>query len=96
MIKTAREAEFRNSALGIDTAQHRRLPVGRALIRSLAVDTHGHTHFGSGLAKLLGFDLYTRWHDMRSQWVHVPRDWPPEPGLEPVLMRDLDPEFIQS
>jgi prophage regulatory protein len=30
MIKTAREAEFRNSALGIDTAQHRRLPVGRA------------------------------------------------------------------
>jgi TnpA family transposase len=65
-------------------------------IRSLAVDTHGHTHFGSGLAKLLGFDLYTRWHDMRGQWLHVPRDWPPEPGLEPVLMRDLDPEFIQS
>jgi TnpA family transposase len=65
-------------------------------IRSLAVDTHGHTHFGSGLAKLLGFDLYTRWHDMRGQWVHVPRDWPTVPGLEPVLMRDLDPEFIQS
>jgi TnpA family transposase len=65
-------------------------------IRSLAVDTHGHTHFGSGLAKLLGFDLYTRWHDMRGQWLHVPRDWPPVPGLEPVLMRDLDPEFIQS
>ena len=65
-------------------------------IRSLAVDTHGHTHFGSGLAKLLGFDLYTRWHDMRGQWLHVPRAWPPEPGLEPVLMRDLDPEFIQS
>jgi len=65
-------------------------------IRSLAVDTHGHTHFGSGLAKLLGFDLYTRWHDMRGQWLHVPRDWPSVPGLEPVLMRDLDPEFIQS
>lgn len=65
-------------------------------IRSLAVDTHGHTHFGSGLAKLLGFDLYTRWHDMHGQWLHVPRDWPPVPGLEPVLMRDLDPEFIQS
>jgi hypothetical protein len=41
-------------------------------------DTHGHTHFGSGLAKLLGFDLFTRWHDMRGQWLHVPRDWPPE------------------
>lgn len=33
---------------------------------------------------------------MRGQWLHVPRDWPPEPGLEPVLMRDLDPEFIQG
>jgi TnpA family transposase len=65
-------------------------------IRSLSVDTHGHTHFGSGLAKLLGFDLYTRWHDMRGQWLHVPRDWPEVPGLEPVLMRDLDPDFIQS
>src|ERR1700675_1727567 len=54
------------------------------------------THFGSGLATLLGFDLYTRWHDMRGRWLHVPRDWPPVPGLEPVLMRDLDPEFIQD
>jgi len=44
-------------------------------IRSLAVDdTHEHYHFGSGLAKLLGFDLYTRWHDMRCQWIHLPRD----------------------
>src|SRR5260370_2266102 len=67
-----------------------------APISSLAVDTNGNTHFESGLAKLLGFDLYTRWHDMRGQWLHVPRDWPPMPGLEPVLMRDLDPEFIQS
>jgi TnpA family transposase len=33
---------------------------------------------------------------MRGQWLHVPRDWPAEPGLEKVLMRDLDPEFIQS
>ena len=65
-------------------------------IRSLAVDTHGHTHFGSGQAKLLGFDLYARLHDMRGQWLHVPRDWPQVPGLEPVLKRDIDTEFIQS
>jgi TnpA family transposase len=65
-------------------------------IRSLAVDTHGHTHFGSGQAKLLGFDLYTRWHDMRGQWLHVPKDWPEVPGLDPVLKRDIDLEFIQS
>lgn len=30
MIKTAREAELRNRAFGIDTARHKRLPVGRA------------------------------------------------------------------
>jgi TnpA family transposase len=33
---------------------------------------------------------------MRGQWLHVPRDWPQVPALEPVLMRDLDPEFIRS
>ena len=65
-------------------------------IRALAVDTHGHTHFGSGQAKLLGFDLYTRWHDMRGLWLHVPKDWPQVPGLEPVLKRDIDLDFIQS
>lgn len=30
MIKTARETEFRNTSLGIDTARHKHLPVGRA------------------------------------------------------------------
>ena len=31
---------------------------------------------------------------MRGQWLHVPRDWPEVPGLEPVLKRDLEPDFI--
>lgn len=59
-----------------------------------AVDTHGCTHSGSEPAKVLGFDLYTRWHDMRGQWLHVPRVWPDVPGREPVLKRDLEPNFI--
>jgi len=55
------------------------------------------THFGSGLAKLLGFDLYTRWHDMRGPMAAcASRTGHRCPGLEPVLMRDLDPEFIQK
>jgi len=33
---------------------------------------------------------------MRGQWLHVPKDWPEVPGLEPVLKRDIDLEFIQS
>ena len=61
-----------------------------APIRWLAVDTHGHTHIGLAIAKLLGFDLYFRQNDMRHQWLHLPRDWPEVPGLEPVLRRDLD------
>lgn len=73
-------------------------------IRSLAVDAHGHTHFAMGQAKLLGFDLcprlrdcaIARLHDMRGQWLHVPRDWPQLPGLEPVLRRDIDPDLMHS
>jgi TnpA family transposase len=49
-----------------------------------------------GEAKLLGYDLCPRWHDMRDQWLHVPRDWPTTPALEPVLRRDIDIELIQS
>src|SRR5882724_5531873 len=50
-------------------------------IRWLAVDSHGHTHMALGQAKLLGFDLCPRLHDMRDQWPHVPRGWPEVLGL---------------
>jgi len=49
-----------------------------------------------GQAKLLGFDLCPRLHDMRDQWPHVPRGWPEVLGLEPVLRRDIDLELIHS
>jgi TnpA family transposase len=65
-------------------------------IRWLAVDTHGHTHLGLGIAKLLGFDLCSRQYDMRHQWLHLPRGWPPVPSLEPVLRRDLDLDLIHA
>jgi len=65
-------------------------------IRSLAVDSHGHTHLGHAIAKLVGFDLCPRFHDMREQWLHVPRGWPEVPGLEPVLRRDIDLGLIHT
>jgi TnpA family transposase len=65
-------------------------------IRWLAVDTHGHTHLGLGICKLLGFDLCARQSDMRHQWLHLPRDWPEIPGLEPVLRRDIDLDLIHG
>jgi len=65
-------------------------------IQRLAVDTHGHTHLGLCLCKLLGFDLCPRLYDMRHQWLHVPRDWPEVPGLEPILRRDIDLDVIHA
>jgi TnpA family transposase len=65
-------------------------------IHWLAVDTHGHTHLGLGICKLLGFDLCPRQHDMRHQWLHLPSNWPEVPGLEPVLRRDIDLELIHA
>lgn len=65
-------------------------------ISRLAVDTHGHTDIAHGVAKLLGFDLCPRLHDMREQWLHVPKGWPEMPSLEPILKRDVDLEAIHA
>jgi TnpA family transposase len=65
-------------------------------ISRLAVDTHGYTDLAQGLAKLLGFDLCPRQHDMREQWLHVPRGWPEIPELEPILKRDVDLNDIHA
>jgi TnpA family transposase len=65
-------------------------------IRQLAVDTHGFTFVGHGLSKVLGLDLCPREHDMRDQWLHVPRGWPEMPPLEKALRRDVDLELIHA
>ena len=65
-------------------------------IQWLAVDTHGFTYVAAALAKIIGFDLCPRQHDMREQWIHVPRGWPKVPALEPVLRRDIDLALIAS
>ena len=65
-------------------------------ISRLAVDTHGHTDIAQGIAKLLGFDLCPRLHDMREQWLHVPKGWPEMPRLEPILKRDIELDAIHA
>ncbi len=67
-----------------------------APISRLAVDTHGYTDIGNCIAKLAGFDLCPRLHDMREQWLHVPRGWPEIPELEPVLKRDINLDDIHA
>ena len=37
-----------------------------------------------------------RLHDMREQWLHVPKGWPEMPSLEPILKRDVDLEAIHA
>jgi TnpA family transposase len=39
----------------------------------VAVDTHGFTHFGMALAKILGFDLCPRLADLKDRKLYVPR-----------------------
>jgi hypothetical protein len=46
-------------------------------IERLAVDTHGHTHIGMALSKLLGFDLCPRLKNLRQRRLHVPRELGP-------------------
>ena len=65
-------------------------------ISRLAVDTHGYTDIGNAIAKLLGFDLCPRLHDMREQWLHVPRGWPETPELESILKRDINLDDIHA
>ena len=44
-------------------------------IERVAVDTHGYTDFGMGLARLLGFDLCPRLKGLRDRRLHVPIDF---------------------
>ena len=53
-------------------------------------------YVADAVAKLLGFDLCPRQHDMREQWLHVPLDWPKIPALEPVLRRDVHLDVIHA
>lgn len=60
------------------------------------MDTHGFTYIAVGLGKFVGVDLCPRQHDMREQWLHVPRNWPEMPALEKVLRRDVDLHQIHA
>jgi len=33
---------------------------------------------------------------MREKWLHVPRDWPEMPQLDPILKRDIDLSDIHA
>ncbi|MEQ5844410.1 MULTISPECIES: Tn3 family transposase [Paraburkholderia] len=58
-------------------------------IAQLAVDTHGYTDFGMGMARALGFDLCPRLAHLRDRRLHVPRNHQVPPLLAAVTDRDV-------
>lgn len=58
-------------------------------LHRLAVDTHGHTHFGMALAKLVGFDLAPRLARLHKRKLYLPR------GIDvPVSLRSVVSETV--
>ena len=54
-------------------------------IEAVAVDTKGHTHFASGLSKVLGLDLYPRLRKLKYQKLFVPRGVDVPKSLKPII-----------
>jgi TnpA family transposase len=65
-----------------------------AELERVAVDSHGFTAFGMGVAKALHRDLCPRLRGMGQRRLHVPRGMPVPDILEPVIVRDISMEPI--
>lgn len=58
-------------------------------LQRLAVDTHGYTNVGMGLAKLLKFDLCPRLRDVSERRLYLPRSIDTPDGLASVVVHDI-------
>jgi TnpA family transposase len=67
-----------------------------AELERVAVDTHGFTAFGMGVAKALRFDLCPRLRGKGQRRLHVPRELRVPDILEPVIVRDISMEPIRA
>jgi TnpA family transposase len=54
-------------------------------LHRVAVDTHGHTHFGMALANLVGFDLAPRLAGMNKRKLYLPRGLNIPATLRPIV-----------
>ncbi len=69
---------------------------GERRLARLAVDTHGYTHLGMAIAKLLGFDLCPRLRDLSERKLYLPRDIDTPDGLERVVVKDVSLRAIRK
>ena len=67
-----------------------------AELERVAVDTHGYTAFGMGVSKGLSRDLCPRLRGMGPRRLHVPREVRVPDILEPVIVRDISMEQIDT
>lgn len=69
----------------------------RARLTLLAVDTHGYTHMGMAVAKLLGLDLCPRLKSLAERKLYVPRNRNDFPDvLEPIVAREVSFKPIEQ
>ena len=63
-------------------------------LERLAVDTHGYTHFASGIAKALGFDLCARPSGLADRKLYLPRGFAIPEALTKVCRATIAPGTI--
>ena len=63
-------------------------------LERLAVDTHGFTHFGMTLAKLVGVDLCPRLADMKDRKLYLPRGIKIPDRLLPIVSQTVSRQAI--
>jgi TnpA family transposase len=66
------------------------------LLQRLAVDTHGYTHLGMAVSKLVGFDLCPRLKNLRERRLYVPREMAVPDELLPIVDRSLSLESVEA
>lgn len=64
-------------------------------LASLSVDTHGYTHLGMCVAKMLGFDLLPRLSHLRERTLYVAPRVEVPPALERAISRDVSMRKIR-
>ncbi len=63
-------------------------------LHRVAVDTHGHTHFGMALANLVGFDLTPRLAGMNKRKLYLPRGLDVPASLRPIVSETVSTRAI--
>ena len=58
-------------------------------LHRVAVDTHGHTHFGMALANLVGFDLAPRLAGMNKRKLYLPHGLDVPASLRPIVSETI-------